>query len=684
MKRQLATVFFLLISLQTFSQLAYVADGQKIYQLDVETDEYEFLFEQDYSISSITINSKNEIYCIGAFNYDAYLGRLDVETQAFTVLKGFPDSYTFFSLAFDENDELYLSYEDDLNRDGDGVVKYNFETNSFESCEFTNQTISGYIDFDPVDGSLFFWKTCCGAASPPTNGIFRVVGENELDTVAYYNHGNTYVDSDGPIFFDLQGNLYYFRNPGDLYSINKATGENTMPMNGNDRDPHISFSGMDFIRPSVEEPFLTSDATAYSFGNVDVDYPARRMLRLRNVGRQQVVIDSIGYPNSPFQLNIDQSGIPLSLAELQSVAFQISFQPDRPGTFEDFIKIYWNNGQILNLQLSAVAKQFSEAERDVIYSFVEPNSLLMLDESFAQIQDVNCDTRISALSINSEGDVFAVKGGQVHLLDLASCQSQWLAHITPAVNAVFFDKNDHLYGWRFDQVDFSNHIYRYDSAIDDLVQIGEFELNGYDGQIVQSTAIDARGNAIYLLTHQRYLYKFDLETLQVTLAGSLEDIITRIFFTADGTLYGTGILEDVGLFKLCKLGGSTLGKVSSGNFEAHASFAQLPNFTDSDEWVYECNRVISKVKDDLPPDFVVYPNPFSENMPLKVTHESLEHAVLHDLSGKTIATFRESLPDGQWKTFSMTEKDAAALRPGVYILEVRLNGLTHFTRVIKE
>lgn len=71
-------------------------------------------------------------------------------------------------------------------------------------------------------------------------------------------------------------------------------------------------------------------------------------------------------------------------------------------------------------------------------------------------------------------------------------------------------------------------------------------------------------------------------------------------------------------------------------------------------------------------------------MPLKVTHESLEHAVLHDLSGKTIATFRESLPDGQWKTFSMTEKDAAALRPGVYILEVRLNGLTHFTRVIKE
>lgn len=43
-----------------------------------------------------------------------------------------------------------------------------------------------------------------------------------------------------------------------------------------------------------------------------------------------------------------------------------------------------------------------------------------------------------------------------------------------------------------------------------------------------------------------------------------------------------------------------MGKVSSGNFEAHASFAQLPNFTDSDEWVYECNRVISKVKDDLP------------------------------------------------------------------------------------
>ncbi len=657
MKNIAALFIFLLAGTTVFGQNAYFAAGKKIFQFNLGTSASTLLYEAPYEIKGLALNSKNELYGSIVVNYKWALVKIDMALGSVEILSSIPGG----DIKFNNQDELFVKLEYSGSPQA-GIVKFDLAANQLTDTTYFAQYFD-HFDFDPAGPNV--WATYHRYNPGESDMLFEIAGTEVVKTLeGYYD-----VKS---IAFDNDGNLFAITYGSSIVSINKQDGQVNTVADVREFAPGFNVFSLAFPHEAAETSGLVADKSSIDFGLREPETSAAVSFKIKNAGLTAVEINAADLPGAPFAVEF-ASGV-VEAGEFLSGT--VSFHPQAPGTWTGQITIQYDTDKTLAIPVAGSSKAFAKAESGVIYAAKETSEIHLLTADLKPTAEViYTDLHyIQSLTIDGNGNLFALNAGQVHRVDPESGGSHRLADQANLVfSGIYTDIDNDLYAWESVARENLNRIYRFNPVTTQFELINEFSFSPDDfGNIenVDVMAINPYEKVLIVKTYDEGYFRIDLTIPNAATEFLFQQPITievsSLFFTADGEMIGIDEYEEAAN-KICPLNGSYEKKYDAAFFPPTTLNFYLTTRPEADRYnpALACTDALA-TKPEIRHAPLVYPNPVSDELTLAAGYGT--RLVVLSLEGNVVANL--PLPPTRNEQYKTTAKDLGMLKKGTYLMLV--------------
>ena len=662
----------------------YEINNGKFLKIDLQTGAAEIIGVTGYHGYKwdLVIDSGGKIFGIEKWTGNVY--RIDAatgKTWFISYLGLFDTKYEkndrLVAVAFDSSDLLYgvgyPMYESGLN-----LYKIDLDKRTVKIINNYSEYSPDGIAFDPTDNK--FWSFSSSAyGGYGYNYLYSIDLMTAKDifkreaTVA--NVPSNFIND---VYFDLSGNLYAVAGSYTKYFIfiDKTTGNSTEI--GKIGNFQTEFSGLAIYNVPLPGKHMRVVPKNINFKQAAVGDSLLRVFTVNNIGTDDLTINSITVPGSPFIVNNIPS-LPDVLSSAESKKLEVIFAAANSGNLNRNITIKSDDedNPELNVSLHAEALAISLADSGVFYASTDGNQLLEINPLTGQGNIIGSTESydLSGLAINSLGEIYGSDwNGNLFRVDALTGKVYFL--LCPgfgAIPGIAFDKNDVLYAtpnydglYMVDPV--SGNSDYFNLAGDGSAYFKGLSFNPVDGSLWGSDGTN--------------IFKINLSTKKRTLIGEITsdwyDRANGLTFDDEGNLFAT-------IQNLNDNESSYFASIDKNN--GRATFIGKIGYLNVGGLAFHSKIIASDFNaliNNIPEIFALnqnYPNPFNPTTTIEFSIPKSEFATLkiYDILGQETATLvSERLSAGNYKY----EWDAGSFASGIYYYRLVAGGYTGVKKMI--
>jgi sugar lactone lactonase YvrE len=619
----------------------------------------------------LLINSSGEIY--GFENWTGNVYRIDAATgKAWFILQleMFDEKYErndrLESTVFDNNDILYAigypMYESGLN-----LYTIDLKTRAIEVINNYSEYSPDGIAFDPTDNKLWSFASSRFSGGSGVHHLYSidlVKAKNIVNREATI--ANVPSNSIHDAYLDLTGNLYAVAGRSTKYLMytDKDTGLSTEIGTIGDFESRVT--GLAFYNVPLSGKHIRIVPKDVDFKQVTVGNSSSRVFTINNIGTEELVLNSISDPGTPFIVNNIPS-LPDILSSAESKRIEVIFESANEGKVERIITIKSDddNNQELNVSLNAQGFKISPADSGIFYASNDGNQLLKINPLTGEGTVIGSTGSydLSGLAINSIGEIYGSDWkGNLFRVDAHTGEVIFL--MSPgfgAIPGIAFDRNDMLYAT-------PNYGGLY--VVDPVGGSSDYlNLTGDDGAYFKGLSFNPLDGSLWG-SDGTTIFKINTSTTQRTLIGEITsdwyDRANGLTFDEQGNLFATiQNLNDNESSYFAAIDKNTgaatfIGKIGYLNVGGLAFYSKtIP--TDK-------NTLTNNIPDIYGLD-QNYPNPFNPstkiNYQLPITNEV--ELSIYNLLGQKVATL---VDEEQRAGYHQVEWEASGFASGIYYYKI--------------
>ncbi len=677
--RVVLALFSILLTCQVMGQLAQPgiiyassSDG-KIYELNEDYSQKSLLVQTDLEeIRSIAINSSGEVYAV---DRDSLYG-INLSTGESTPITATPTPNSQFdAISFGHSDQLYVVEATVNSTFWHRLQVYNFESGEFELQKWLSDNEDAFMPSLAIDP---YTNTAYYLYRPPffDNILLGQVQDPPLTPKTTQLDGVSW----GVLHFDLQGRLavvewdrinYVDRFSGKVYARKSKE--------------QVAYTGIATILPTPETlpPVIVEAGQLIDFDEIATGRSAEQQISVANMSNDEVMISFGKTDDSDATLELPEATI-LATGQRKSFSFRLHVETEGLLTGQLELRHGTAESEVINIEYQGVGFDVHPIDTDFLYAIsrnvaTDKDYLYRIDLNLNRAMVVCALSKpIEMLSANSEGVLYGVVDGYLHLVDAESGKAQKLTSIGFTPRSIAFDLTDSLYVPVIYLEDSSIpyvYLYKYN------ISTGEIKSNSYI--ILSSLGLSSPGtgqiavspNGWVALLGQRglaygedSLYSTESVFPMDQLKPELENFKDIVFYK-DGSLvaYGTSLGK-------IDLKSSTFKPISLHvpgfvGFVKHVPVIDLLEFTGS--------------------SVVTYPNPFKETLTMVFRLEEAAPVKLevYSISGQKITSISRDFAELGTTEITWNGRDATGnrMKEGIYIVKLMVNNKVYaIQRVLLE
>jgi len=403
----------------------------------------------EYGLRDITINTSGIIYGIG---YEGSIYRINADNGKAWFLSNF-NLDNPVGLVFNKNNDLY-AVDYPMYKSGVDLVKINLTKKSTNVIANYREIGFDGIAFNPVENRLWGFAT----SQYSNHYIFSLDDAENQVHIANIPYDKSIIDME----FDIAGNLLAIagdNNQNDIISLDKSTGR-TMVISDVGIKKEINALAVSNVPMRGSQIRVIS--THNNFGFVEVGDTSYIPVSISNVGTNNLTINSISIPESPFVFS-DLPAIPTVISTGESLTFSVKCIPQGTDHYRSAITVSSDDIDNPNVDISLNVQGFLFTSADSGKCFASSDyneyltrpSLIEINPVTGEgslIGDTGLYYGLSGLAINSKGKLYASDyQGNLYRIDAGSGKAIFMSNPGIGVlHGIAFDKDDVLYASPYD------------------------------------------------------------------------------------------------------------------------------------------------------------------------------------------------------------------------------------------
>ncbi len=429
-------------------------NDSKLFKIDLQTGKAKrigitgsFGYQWD-----LVIDSNSKIFGIEKWTGNVY--RIDAATgKAWfnSYLPIFDTKYEkndrLWSAAFDKNNVLYAvsypMYQSGINFN---IIDLKTSKVDFIKNYFDNYYSPDGITFDPTDNKMWSFSSAHDTPYNFLNSIDLAISSYIVKKEA--NVSNFPSNSIWDISFDLAGNLYAVvgRGAKHFIFIDKNTGMSTVI--GQFGDFETDVTGLAFNNVPVPGKHIRISSPGINYGLVAVGDTSSRIVTISNIGTDDLTVDHISVPGSPFIIK-NLPSLPSIISQGESKKIEIVFSVANAVKIIESISISSNDElkPELEIPLNAEGISMTEADSGFLYAATGDGQFIKIDPMTGKGTLIGNTVGLDGLAVNSAGKMYGSdRNGNIFRIDATT--GKVISLLNPsfgAIEGIAFDRRNMLY-----------------------------------------------------------------------------------------------------------------------------------------------------------------------------------------------------------------------------------------------